>query len=271
MTKAGWLLLLLPCLAGCASSHGAMTDAVDAGVEHEIAARGLERKREFPAAAERYAASQVELDRAAEIARVRENQVFGSFIGTKLSIVASGQARCLEPRNNPAGSWERARELYVQAADYAEQISMHKLRANAMSDQARCTQPDHDPQGSWERAAALYADVVTMLEGLQDDAGRATALRLRALCLMKGDRSAVTPEARLLLIRARKLGDEEASELLAAAGGSLAYCRACGADLREADKFCQQCGLDRTKPVEKDAPPETGRAPGAPGGPPGNH
>lgn len=263
------LLLLVPLAGGCANSHGSMMEAVDAGVALEQQGRDEERREQFPSAAESFARSQADLDRAVAIAKARQNHVFVSFITTKLSIVSSAQARCLEPKNNPQGSWEQAVALYLQAAAYADQVTMTKLKANAIVDQARCRQPDHDPQGSWEKAAALYAKAAAICEGMEDEKGRGEALRLQALCLLQGDRSApLTPESRALLTKARKLGDEQATELLTAAGAAATYCKACGADRREEDRICPQCGRDQTLP----APGESERrgshqGPGSPGSP----
>jgi hypothetical protein len=250
-------LLALAPLTGCANTHGAMSDKVDEGVAHEIAARDFERAKAFPKAAETYAQSHGAFVEALDIAKVRENLVFICFITSKLSIVSSGEARCVEPTNDPQGSWQRAITLYERAADWAAQVTMLKLKSNALCDQARCRQPDHDAEhGSWEAAGALYAQAAEVCDDLDDDLGRGQALRLQALCLMKGDRSAFTPEATALLTNARRLGDEEANAILLAAGAAPEFCVGCGAGLSTDDRFCRQCGRDRTQ-----APPEPPRAP----------
>lgn len=266
--------MLVPLVGGCANSHGSMMEAVDAGVALEQQARDEERREQFPPAAETYAQAQVTLDEALEIAKVRQNQVFVSFITAKLSIVSSGQARAVEPKNNPAGSWQRARELYLQAAAYADQVTLTKMKANAVVDQARCTQPDNDPQGSWEKAGALYEKAAKLCEEMEDEKGRGQALRLQALCLMQGDAQATpSPEARSLLTKARKLGDEQATEILSATGASATFCKACGADRRPEEQICPSCGRDQSLPapgqVEREGEQRGPGSPGSPGDPQG--
>jgi hypothetical protein len=263
------LLAPLSLAGGCANSHGSMMEAADEGVALEEQGRAQERREQFPPAAESFAQSQASLDEALAIAKVRQNHVFISFITTKLAIVSAAQARCVEPKNNPQGSWERAVELYVQSAAYADEVTMTKLKANAVLAQGRCKQPDHDPKGSWEQAGALYAKAAEICEGMEDEKGRGEALRLQALCLLQGDPAApLTPEARALLVKARKLGDEQAADLLTASGAAATYCKACGADRKPDDKLCPECGRDQSLP----APGESGargeaRGPGSPGSP----
>lgn len=262
MTRALALSFLL-LVAGC-TTHGDLLEATDLGIAHEEAARKLERKREFAPAAARFAAAETDFSEALRIAELRENHVFISFITAKLSIVSSGQGRCVQPDNDPQGSWEQAIEHYRRAADYARTVTLLRMVGDAIMNQAYCRRPDNDPQqGSWKAAGELYAEAAKVYEGFGWDEGRAPALREQALCLMEGRRTDFTPEVRLLLERARKLGDEQAADILTLAGGKSAFCPTCGGDMAEGETFCRRCGQTPPPP----APPREGRS--TPRRPPG--
>ncbi|RMG15269.1 MAG: zinc ribbon domain-containing protein [Planctomycetota bacterium] len=248
--NARWFLVLVLFVAGC--QHREMLKETDQGRLLEKEARTLQRSGAYAEAARNYALAAERYERALDIATERQNEVFSSFLSTKLSIVTRGEADCVRPDRDGEGSWERAYELYGRAAEHAEAVSMLKLKGLARSGQAECRRPDLNPQGDWGEAARLYEEAAALAEDYKGAKERGEALRWEAICLSKGQTEDLSREARRMLERARDLGDEEAARILAQAKGH--YCRACGEPLEAEQRFCGRCGQDQTKPVRP--PPE---------------
>ena len=179
--RCGIPLLLLT--AGCSSSG--MMETMDRGIELEIAGRKLERGGEHAGAVAKYSAALKDFQRSLEIAKDRKNRVFQSFLLAKLSIVESGQGRCLQHDNNPQGSWEQAIERYRASGLWAVEGQFLKMKENAISSEAFCLRPDKNPKGSWKRAATSYGQVVKLAKTFGDDEGRGIALRNQAFCLWR--------------------------------------------------------------------------------------
>jgi len=267
MNKLLLLPLALLTLNGCA--HSQMMERMEAGEVLEKEGRDLERSLEFAQAAEKYEQSEVDYAASRVIAVESKTQVFISHVDLKLSIVSTGQARCLQPDNNPAGSWERAIELYARAERHATDGTFLKMKANSVSAQALCLRPDKNPRGDWEQARAMYERSAKLHDGFEDEKGRGEAIRNQVFCMVQGDfdRLDDVEGARRLLERARKLGDEQAADLLVDSGA--AYCSACGSGIGPDDKHCPKCGQDQREPVKKpeQEPKNVRRSPGQ--GPPG--
>ena len=260
MNRAVLVLLLALLGAGC-SSHSTMMETMDRGLVFEKEGRDLERAGEFSPAAERYAQCAADLEEALRIAEERQNAVFVSMLNAKLSIIASGQGRCAQPDNNPQGSWEQALAHHARAAQLAGGMMFLKMKGNALVDQAQCQQPDRNPQGSWAEAVELYAQAAAAYKASDADEELAVALRKQALALMEGDTAkAASPEARALLERARKLGDEDAAQMLSSSGAR--YCAACGGGLEEDARFCPRCGRDQLEATRPEQPKPRSRPKG---------
>lgn len=271
--KRAVTLFLAPLLlfsAGCSSSE--MMESMERGIDLEIKARKLERGDEPKQAAQTYAAAAKDYEHALAIAKERENRVFQSFLVMKLSITSFGQGRCVQPDADPAGSWEAAIEHYRKGGTWAIEGNFLKMKENAIMAEANCLRPDKNAKGSWKAAVAMYAKAVKLAKSFGDDEGRGKALRNQAVCMLEGDlKKELTPEIRFMLVKARQLGDEEASDMLVKGR----YCMSCGEPLPAKGKFCPKCGKDQaTKPKGKKTfklkrrlrPGEQG--PGANGSPP---
>ncbi len=259
---------LLLCLLVTAPGCSAMMETIDRGLALEKEARTLERSGEFAKGGDTYAKAEIELTEGLVLAKGRKQQVFVSLMNHKLSLVSSGQGRCARPDNNPAGSWEAATQHFTRAGDYATRSAFHKLIMLSVCDRADCLRPDKNPSGSWEKAAATYAEAAAMSRKIDDDEGRGMALRQQAICLMEGKKDAKPNKVVLrMLQKARKLGDEDAADMLALLTESDhgSYCVACGNGLGQGTKFCGKCGADQAKPKKKVEPTTENRDPNDPG------
>ncbi|MGE0712500.1 MAG: hypothetical protein AB7N76_01475 [Planctomycetota bacterium] len=247
MTRALCLLLILAA-SGCKSSQ--LLETMDEGEAFERQGREQERAERCAEAEVLYGQSVERYTVAKQLAEDLERGLFIHHIEFKLSILSSSRGRCLQVDKNPQGSWKAATEHYKEAARIAERIGALKLQRIAVADQAYCARPDKNPEGSWKRAGALYEKAIEITKAFEDDEGRAELSRLLALCLMEGKLDGeLSEEARRLLERARKLGDEEAAEILARS--KTRYCPACGQVVPGQATHCPACGHDQADPLLK--------------------
>jgi hypothetical protein len=244
---------LLLCLLVTAPGCSAMMETIDRGLALEKEGRTFERASEFAKGRDAYAKAEVELAEGLVLAQGRKQQVFVSLMNHKLSLVSSGQARCVRPDNDPTGSWDAAMALFEQAGEYAMRSAFLKLKMLSVCDRADCLRPDKNPESTWEKAAATYAEAAKISKDIDDDEGRGMALRLQAICLMEGKTDAKPNKVvKRLLQKARKLGDEDAADMLLETDEGQ-FCVSCGSGLDAGTKFCGRCGADQAPPVKKKA------------------
>lgn len=246
---------LLLCLLVTAPGCSAMMETIDRGLALEKEGRTFERAKEFAKAGAAYAKAEIELAEGLVLAQGRKQQVFVSLMNHKLALVSTGQGRCARPDNDPAGSWDTAMGFFDQAGVYAMRSSFLKLKMLAICDRADCLRPDKNPASTWEKAAEAYAEAAAIAKGMEDDKGRGMALRLKAICLMEGKTDAKPNKTvRRLLQKARKLGDEDAADMLLDIDEGQ-FCVSCGSGLEAGTKFCGRCGADQAAPVKKKTEP----------------
>jgi hypothetical protein len=246
------LIAVLLATPGCLSAY---VETEERGRALLKEARGYERAGQYPKANAAFAQAELVLLDAAKILVDDERPtVLVSFINHNLSIVAAGQGRSSRPDNDPAGSWSAAIEHFKRSGDYATRSTFLKLNVLSLCERAECMRPDNNPEGSWAEASKLYETADKLTKNYDDDKGRGVTLRMRAICLMEGKTDAKwSKAARRLLEKARKLGDEDAEDLLAESEDGR-YCVGCGRSMAEGTKFCASCGQDQAEPVKKKKP-----------------
>jgi hypothetical protein len=129
------------------------------------------------------------------------------------------QGICLTPGDNPAGNWARAAAVFERVAALYAATGAKADQAHALGHWAECLRPDHDPAGDWDRAAALHAEEAALYASVRDRKFQGWSVRDQAICLIRGDKARMTPEARGLFEEAAKLlhdaGDEDGAQYAA--------------------------------------------------------
>lgn len=91
-----------------------------------------------------------------------------------LSVYSQGW--CLQPDNNPDGSWSRAVATYEIAARMYAAIPPARGQANTARQLGRCLLPSRNPEGDWGRAISALETAANRYHDLGDSRGELRVL-----------------------------------------------------------------------------------------------